>query len=68
MTDCATRLEQAKIALHNLLTGEQIKATSVNGRNNIYFDMDEAKLRRYIADLERECGNGSRRRSFGFHG
>lgn len=68
MTDCVTRLEQAKTALHNLLTGEQIKSTSVNGRNNEYFNMDESKLRRYIADLERECGNGIGRRSFGFHG
>jgi len=59
-TDCATRLTQAKDALHALMTGEQIASVTVNGRATSYAPSDIGRLRRYIAELESECGDATK--------
>lgn len=54
---CVDDLASAKAALHALITGEQIVSVTVNGgRENRYTPADASKLRRYIAELEAECG------------
>ena len=67
---CAQKLEEAKGALHALIMGESIVKVTTNGRTNEYTAADEGKLRRYIAELESECGDATRGHlgPVGFHG
>ena len=57
MADCATRLTEAKNALHALQIGESIvSVTMSDGRNSTYKPATINKLRTYIQELEAECG------------
>ena len=69
-TDCAKKLTQAKDALHALLIGEQIVSVTVNGRATSYGPSNISMLRRYIAELETECGNTTKGHAgpISFHG
>jgi hypothetical protein len=67
LPSCATRLLQAKLALHKLNMGEQW-ATCVysDGRQITFRANNIGELRLYIRDLEQECGDeDKRRRPFG---
>jgi hypothetical protein len=57
---CAEKLAEAKDALHALIMGESIVEVSGSGRSNKYTPADESKLRRYIMELEKECGNADK--------
>ncbi|SLN77580.1 gpW family head-tail joining protein [Oceanibacterium hippocampi] len=67
MTDTATleaRLAEAEAALHALLTGEQVAATTdVSGRQVTYARADLGQLRAYIAGLKAELGLSTGRRA-----
>lgn len=57
MATCAEKLTAAKDALHALILGDAIVSMTVAGRTTQYTAADEGKLRRYIAQLETECGD-----------
>ena len=73
---CAENLSEAKNALHSLMmakgTSQQVVEVTYNGRSKKYQvnATDEADLKRYISDLELECGSGQavRRGSVRFYG
>ena len=50
------RLEQAENALHDLLMGNTTVSVAYEGESVTFRQTDEAKLRRYIAELEAELG------------
>jgi len=54
---CPEKLVAAKDALHALVLGESIVEVTTAGRTNKYAQADMGKLRRYIAELESECGD-----------
>jgi len=56
MATCETKLAEAKTALHALVTGEQVASVTVNGRTTQYTQTNIAELRRYVLELENECG------------
>lgn len=60
MATCEENLAAAKNALHALILGDSIVEVSVNGRTNKYTPADESKLRRYIKELESECGDADK--------
>jgi hypothetical protein len=65
MTDCQTRLAEAREALHKLMLGGQVASVSVSGvpgRSITYTQASIAELKKYIAVLEAECGSGRGRR------
>ena len=76
MATCTENLAEAKNALHQLIiaksTGEQVIESTINGRSTKYFvtEKGESSLRRYISELERECGDsvGIKRGSIRFYG
>lgn len=56
MTDAATRLAEAKDALHDLLRGVQVRELrDQNGEIIVYARADVPRLRAYIIELEREA-------------
>lgn len=70
MATCADKLTAAKDALHALILGDAIAKVTVNGRTNEYTQADTGRLRRYIAELESECGDATKGHAgpIGFHG
>ena len=56
MADCITKLTQARDALHALLTGEQVVSFSIAGTTTSYSAGNIDALRRYVRELEAECG------------
>ena len=56
MATCEVKLEEAKTALHALSTGELVTSISVNGRTTQYTQANINDLRRYVRELEAECG------------
>lgn len=75
MTDCTTRLEEARQALHDLMTGEAVVSVTHNDTTTQWTQATVVQLRRYIRDLEIECGatdssglNPSRRGAIRFYG
>ena len=60
MATCEANLTAAKEALHALILGESIVEVVINGRTNKYTPADEGRLRRYIAELEAECGDATK--------
>nr|VFK14598.1 MAG: gpW protein [Candidatus Kentron sp. LFY] len=56
MTDCETRLSQAKAALHELMTGAQTVEAEVEGQRVKYTPASKRGLQNYIRQLETECG------------
>lgn len=65
MLTTAQRLEEARTALHDLMTGKAVVRVSRGGRLVEFRAHDIAELRRYIAELEAELNHGPRRRPFG---
>ncbi|MEJ1409381.1 MAG: gpW family head-tail joining protein [Candidatus Sedimenticola sp. (ex Thyasira tokunagai)] len=61
MTDCATRLAEAKMALHNLQMGEGVVSVSDNGIMVTYTQANIDKLSAYVSRLEAECGDNTGR-------
>lgn len=57
MTDCATRLTEARAALHALLTGRQRVTVSYLGQSVTYTPSTRHELERYVRQLEAECGD-----------
>lgn len=52
----ATRLDEAKDALHDLIRGQQVREIQdQNGERVAYTRTDIPALRTYIAELERAC-------------
>jgi len=56
MTDCPTKLTQARQALHDLLTGTAVVSLTIEGEQVQYNRANQAALRSYIQELEAECG------------
>ncbi|APX21713.1 MAG: hypothetical protein CML50_00720 [Rhodobacteraceae bacterium] len=66
MADTATleaRLEDAEEALHAVLMGESVTVVAYDGHRTEYGPANEAGLRRYIASLKRQLGQGGVRGS-----
>lgn len=62
-----TQLDEARKALHALLTGKGVASIHKDGRSVTFTPATEGKLRAYIAELERELGiNSGRRGPAGF--
>ncbi|MCU7839762.1 MAG: gpW family protein [Candidatus Thiodiazotropha sp. (ex Troendleina suluensis)] len=76
MADCQTMLNEARDALHNLMKGEQVVSVTHHDGESVTFTQGTVnQLRRYIRDLELECGqtdatglNPSRRGAVKFYG
>lgn len=60
MATCVEKLAAAKDVLHALILGESITNSTISGRSTQYVPADEKKLRRYIAELESECGDATK--------
>lgn len=56
MADCATKLAEARDAMHALLMGESIVSVSAAGTTTQYTAASIDALRRYVRELEAECG------------
>ena len=54
--DCTTRLAEARDALHNLITGQQVVSASFEGESVSYTQADRPNLEAYVARLEAQCG------------
>ncbi len=66
LPDCATRLLEAKLALHKLMTGATTVSVGYGDRAITYRSGDAAALRLYVRELEQECGEEDKlRRPFG---
>lgn len=70
VSDCATRLEEARKALHALRTGTQLVEIRHRDRWNKYTPASVSSLANYVRELEAECGGpggcrGSHRRPVG---
>ena len=57
LPDCTTRLLEAKIALHKLMTGATTVSVGYGDRQIQYRSSDIGNLRVYIRELEQECGD-----------
>lgn len=70
MATCVEKLAAAKEVLHALILGESIINSTISGRSTQYVPADESKVRRYIAELEGECGNADKSHAgpIGFYG
>ena len=54
----SARLGEAETALHSLMIGRATVSLAYDGESVTYSQADEAKLRRYIADLKGQLGIG----------
>ena len=70
MATCAEKLAAAKDVLHALILGDSIVNTTISGRSTQYTPADEGRIRRYIAELEAECGDAAKGHAgpIGFYG
>jgi len=59
MTDCATKLAEAKDALHKLQLGAAVVRVTVDGQTVEKKPADIGALRVYVAELEAECGGST---------
>ena len=57
-TTCRTRVNEARIALHNLNLGDKEVVVSHDGRTVTYKAADSDKLESYIRMLCRQCPDG----------
>jgi hypothetical protein len=55
------RLDEAEKALHALMIGKSAVSIAYDGESVTYGQADEAKLRRYIADLKSQLGDCEQR-------
>lgn len=66
MSDCATNLAKAKDAMAMLASGAQAVEVQYSDRRVRYAQVDLDTLRKYVRELEAECGgDAGRRRPFG---
>lgn len=71
MSDVATRLAEARNALHQLMLGKQvvkIETTGTVGQSLTYTPADIERLKSYIKQLSIEAGELPRRGSIHFYG
>jgi fructose-specific phosphotransferase system component IIB len=71
MSDVATRLAEARTALHQLMLGKQvvkIETTGLVGQAVTYTSADIDRLKSYIKQLAIEAGESPRRGSIKFYG
>lgn len=61
LPDCTTRLLEAKLALHKLMTGAGEVSLTYGDRSVTYTRANADQLRVYIRNLEDECGDNPRR-------
>ncbi|TPL30186.1 gpW family head-tail joining protein [Mesorhizobium sp. B2-4-7] len=61
------RLASAEAALHSLMVGKATVSLSYDGESATFSQTDEAKLRRYIADLKSQLGLGCNPYRRGIH-
>jgi len=62
MADTATlqtRLTEAEDALHRVLTGQSVTVVGYDGHRTEYSPASAGDLRRYIATLRRQLGQGA---------
>lgn len=55
-------LEEAKEALHKLMTGKQVVSVQKDGRTVTFTSASLSELRSYISNMESQLGLQSRRR------
>lgn len=61
-------LEEARTALHELMTGKRVATITKNGRSVSFTSATLSDLKKYISELEAELGINTRRRGpAGFH-
>lgn len=75
MADCITNLTEARLILHKLQTGKAMASGTINGRTVNYTPAQVPSLKKYVRELEAECGdndstglNPARRGAIKFHG
>jgi hypothetical protein len=75
MADCITNLNEARSVLHKLQTGVKMASGTINGRSISYTEAQVPSLKKYVRELEAECGetnssglNPARRGAVKFHG
>ncbi|WP_028303486.1 gpW family head-tail joining protein [Oceanospirillum maris] len=61
------QLQEAKAALHNLMTGKAVVSLQRDGRKVEYTPANKAQLQNYINQLESELNARSVRRAFRFY-
>ncbi|EBH6782460.1 TPA_asm: phage tail protein [Salmonella enterica subsp. enterica serovar Java] len=57
-----TELDAARAALHDLMMGKRVATVQKDGRRVEFTATSVIDLKKYIADLESQIGNVSRRR------
>ncbi|HEI8778689.1 gpW family protein [Enterobacter kobei] len=57
-----TELDAARAALHDLMMGKRVATVQKDGRRVEFTATSVTDLKKYIADLESQVGNTSRRR------
>ena len=75
MATCIENLAEARLVLHKLQTGTKMASGTINGRSINYTEAEVPSLKKYVRELEAECGgvdttgfNPSRRGAIKFHG
>lgn len=63
----AQQLQEAKAALHNLMTGKAVVSLQRDGRRVEYTPANKSQLQSYINQLESELNARSTRRAFRFY-
>lgn len=61
------QLQEAKAALHNLMTGKAVVSLQRDGRRVEYTPANKSQLQSYINQLESELNSRSTRRAFRFY-
>lgn len=61
------QLDEARAALHNLITGKAVVSIQKNGRKVEYNLANKAELQGYISQLESELSARHARRAFRFY-
>jgi hypothetical protein len=61
----SAQLQEARNALHSLMTGKQVVRFQKNGRSVEYTAINKRELEQYINQLERQADNNKRRRPAG---
>jgi hypothetical protein len=61
----SAQLQEARNALHSLMTGKQVVRIQKNGRSVEYTAINKRELEQYINQLERQADNNKRRRPAG---
>lgn len=56
-------LQEARAALHSLMTGKRVASIQKDGRRVDYTATTVGELKKYISELEEALKSGSRRRS-----